>query len=226
MYDATPRALSNSVGAVVVSAHYRQGPEHKFPAAHEDAFAAYKWTVENAIKIRGDPSRIAVSGESAGGNLANAVSMAARDQKFPLPVQQLLVYPVAGADMNTPSYQENANAKPLNIPMMKWFFDHASNSADANDPRLVQLKAELTGLPSTAIVTAQIDPLRSDGEMLAQKLQGAGLRVSLRNFSGVTHEFFGMGAIVPAAKGALAFASTELKSAFAEMAIPALTRDK
>lgn len=81
VYDATPRALSNATGAVVVSAHYRQGPEKKFPAAHDDAFAAYKWTLENAKKIKGDAARIAVAGESAGGNLANAVSLQARDQK-------------------------------------------------------------------------------------------------------------------------------------------------
>lgn len=212
-YDATPRALANAVGAVVVSAHYRQGPENKFPAAHDDAFAAYKWTVENAKKIKGDSSRIAVAGESAGGNLANAVSLQARDQKVQLPVYQLLVYPVAGADMNTPSYVENANAKPLNRPMMKWFFDHAATPADASDPRLIPLTANLTGLPPTTIITAQIDPLRSDGEMLAKKLEAAGVKVNYRNFDGVTHEFFGMGSVVPQAHEALTVAAADLKTA-------------
>ena len=122
-YDASPRALANLANAVVVSSHYRQGPEHKFPAAHQDAFAAYRWVLANARSLKGDPSKVAVAGESAGGGLAAAVSMMARDSGAQMPVHQLLVYPIAGYDLNTPSYQENADAKPLNKAMMAWFFE-------------------------------------------------------------------------------------------------------
>ena len=113
VYDASAKGLAEQTGAVVVSVAYRLAPEHKFPTAHNDAFAAYEWTVKNAVAIKGDPKMIAVAGESAGGNLAANVSIMARDKGMQLPVHQLLVYPVAGSDMNTESYQKNAAAKPL-----------------------------------------------------------------------------------------------------------------
>jgi acetyl esterase len=214
-YDSTPRALANAAQAVVVSSHYRQGPEHKFPAAHEDAFAAYKWVLANADKIKGDPTRVAVAGESAGGNLASAVCLMARTQNVAMPVHQLLVYPVTDNDMNTPSYQENANAKPLDKPMMAWFFENAAKPTDAQDPRLALLKkADVKGLPPATIITAQIDPLRSEGQAYAEKLKAAGVPVNYRNFEGVTHEFFGMGAAVPKAKEAVTFAAADLTKAF------------
>ncbi|MEJ7664320.1 MAG: alpha/beta hydrolase [Hymenobacter sp.] len=106
-YGASVRALCEQTGAVMVSVAYRQGPEHKFPTAHNDCFAAYQWALKNAASIKGDPKRVAVAGESAGGNLACAVSIMARDKKVPLPKHQLLVYPIAGYDLNTPSYQAN-----------------------------------------------------------------------------------------------------------------------
>ena len=218
-YDSTPRALANATNAVVVSSHYRQGPEHKFPAAHEDAFAAYKWVVANTDEIKGDAKRIAVAGESAGGNLAAAVCLMARDQNVAMPIHQLLVYPVTDNDLNTLSYQENANAKPLSKPMMAWFFENAAKPADAQDPRLALLKkADVKGLPPATIITAQIDPLRSEGEAFANKLKTAGVPVNYRNFDGVTHEFFGMGAAVQKAKDAVAFAAADLKTAFAKTA--------
>ena len=214
VYDSTPRALSKAVGAVVVSSHYRQGPEHKFPAAHDDALAAYKWALENAVKLKAMPGRAAVVGESAGGNLADYVSMAARDGNLALPLYQVLVYPVADSDMTTPSYVENANAKPLNKAMMKWFFDNAATPADAKDPRIAPMHANLAGLPPTTVITAQIDPLRSEGAAFAKKLEAAGVKVNYRNFTGVTHEFFGMGAVVPEAKQALDGVAADLKIAF------------
>ena len=214
VYDATPRALSIAAGAVVVSSHYRQGPEHKFPAAHLDAFAAYQWALVNAPKLKADPGLVAVVGESAGGNLANYVSTAARDGKITMPSHQVLVYPVADSDLTTPSYLEHANAKPLNRAMMKWFFDHAATPADAKDPRIAPMHGDLAGLPPTTVITAQIDPLRSEGEAFAKKLEAAGVKVAYRNYLGVTHEFFGMGAVVPEAKQALDAVAADLKSAF------------
>ena len=112
-YDASPRALVNATNAVVVSAHYRQAPEHKFPAAHDDAHVAYKWVLAHAKELKGDPKKIALVGESAGGNMAAAVSVMAREHKMQMPIYQVLVYPIADNNVETPSYVENAKAKPL-----------------------------------------------------------------------------------------------------------------
>lgn len=214
-YDASPRAIANLAGAVVVSSHYRQGPEHKFPAAHQDAFAAYKWTLANAKALKGDPTRIAVMGESAGGGLAGAVSLMARDSSVQLPVHQVLVYPIAGYDLNTPSYQENADAKPLNKPMMAWFFEqYLKSPADGQNPLIDLVHADLEGLPSATVINAQIDPLRSDGEQLARALEAAGVDADQKTYDGVTHEFFGMGAVVNEAKDAEGMAADALKDAF------------
>ena len=123
VYDGGARgACHRRQTSVVVSANYRQGPENKFPAAHDDALAVYRWAVANAASIKGDPKRIALAGESAGGNLAVATAVAARDAKLQMPVAILSVYPIAGRDTTTASYVENATAKPLNRPMMSWFF--------------------------------------------------------------------------------------------------------
>jgi acetyl esterase len=214
-YDGGARAISKQTGAIVISAHYRQAPEHKFPAAHDDAFAAYKWVLDNATSFGGDPKRIAIMGESAGGNLAITTAIAARDAGLPLPLYQVLVYPVAGIDMTTESYRENANAKPLNKAMMGWFMKHILPNGQAKqDSRLDIIgKASLEGLPPATIITADIDPLRSDGQMLAKKLKDAGIAVNVKNYEGVTHEFFGMGTVVGKAKDAEALAAKDLKNA-------------
>jgi acetyl esterase/lipase len=217
-YDASARALAAESEAIVLSVHYRQAPENKFPAAHEDAYAAYIWALGNAASLGADLSRVAVVGESAGGNLAINVAMAAREARAPLPVAMGLIYPVAGTDMTTPSYVANANAKPLNAAMMKWFFDHYSASpVNAQDPRLnVYGRAELRGLPKAIIVTAEIDPLHDDGTRLASRLQESGVTVVSRDFQGVTHEFFGADPSVLAKAGdAQRFVAGELRSAFA-----------
>ena len=221
-YDASPRAIANLANAVVVSSHYRQGPEHKFPAAHQDAFAAYKWTLANAKSIKGDPARVAVMGESAGGGLAGAVSLMARDSGVQLPVHQVLVYPIAGYDLNTPSYRENADAKPLNKPMMAWFFkQYLSSPADGRNPLIDLVHADLKGLPSATVINAQIDPLRSEGEQLAKALEAAGVESEQKTYSGVTHEFFGMGKVVDVAKDAEQMAADGLKHGFARPATAA-----
>jgi membrane protein len=216
-YDASARALANAAEAIVVSTHYRQGPEHPYPAAHDDVFAAYVWTLKYAGSLKGDPGRVAVAGESAGGNMAAVVSIRAREQKLPVPVHQLLVYPVAGTDMNTESYREHATAKPLNKAMMQWFAKYylGDEAVTGNAEINLATRADLMGLPPTTVITAEIDPLRSDGDMLAEALGAADVPVTARNFEGVTHEFFAMGAVVPAAKTAVAFAAGELKKSFA-----------
>ena len=215
VYDAAPRAIARQAKAIVLSIDYRQAPEHKFPAAHDDAFAAYQWALKNAQSLGADPNHIAVAGESAGGNLAINVSMRARDQGIKLPVHQLLVYPVAGTNMNTESYLQNANAKPLGKGGMAWFMKMYTNKpSDAQDTRLNVIEANLKGLPSTTIITAEIDPLRSEGKELASRLKAQGVNVSYRNFEGVTHEFFGMAPVIDEAKKAQDFAVSELKGAF------------
>ena len=202
-YDASPRALANLTKAVVVSSHYRQGPEHKFPAAHQDAFTAYRWVLANAKSLKGDPAKVAVAGESAGGGLAAAVSMMARDSGAQMPVHQLLVYPIAGYDLNTPSYRENAEAKPLNKAMMAWFFEkYLRSPEDGKNPMIDLVNADLKELPAATIITAQIDPLRSEGKTLADRLEAAGVEVDYKNYDGSSHEFFGMGAVLDDAKAA------------------------
>jgi len=224
-YDASARAMTNMANAVLVSSHYRQGPEHKFPAAHEDAFAAYRWALKNAKSLKGDPAKVAVMGESAGGNLAAAVSMMARDSSVQLPVYQVLVYPIAGYDFNTPSYEENANAKPLNKPMMQWFFQHyLRRPADGKSPLIDLVNADLQGLPPATVITDEIDPLRSEGQQLAERLKSAGVEVDSKNYEGVTHEFFGMGTVVDEAKQAEQQAAAGLKKGFARRSEPTSQR--
>ncbi len=215
-YDSSPRALANAAEAIVVSSHYRQAPEHPFPASHDDAFAAYKWVRDNARSFNGDANRIAVAGESAGGNLAAAVCIMARDQNVPLPVHKALIYPVAGTDMNTPSYQENANAKPLGMAGMQWFAKHEfKKPEDKEDPRINLVRTPVSkNSPPCTIITAEIDPLRSEGKMLAEHLRQAGVKVNYKNYDGVAHEFFGMGAVVPEAKDATQVVAADLKKSF------------
>lgn len=215
VYDAGPRSLSKLANAVVVSVGYRQGPENRFPAAHDDAYAAYDWVLKNAASINGDPARVAVGGESAGGGLAVSTSLMAREKGIKLPVYQMVVYPIAGTDTNTPSYIENADAKPLGRAGMEWFFEnYLSSDADRQDPRVNLVAADLKGLPPTIIINAQIDPLRSEGEALAERLRAAGVVVEQRTFPGTAHEFFGMAAVIDKAKEAQQMVANGLKAAF------------
>ena len=212
VYDGSARALAKGTTAIVVAVEYRKGPEFKFPAAHEDAFAAYKWVLENAASFGGDPKHIALAGESAGGNLALNVAIRSRDEKIQMPVHELLVYPVAGSNMETKSYQKNKDAKPLNKPMMAWFMKNYLNSMDeAKDVRINLVAANLKGLPETTIITAEIDPLQSEGKDLAEKMKEQGVKVNYKNYNGVTHEFFGMSSVLDEAKDAQKFAARELK---------------
>ena len=215
-YDATPRLLAKQLNAVVVSVEYRHAPEAKFPAQHEDAAAAYRWVLQNAASWGADPTRVVLAGESAGGNLAIATAIYARDNGLTKPLHILSVYPIANSDMSLPSKQDSANAKPLNTAMLNWFAYYYDNSpADGQDPRQNLVAADLHGLPPTTIVNAQIDPLRSDGETLAAAMRKAGDKVEQRTFPGVTHEFFGMGKVVRGAYDAETYAVARVKAAVA-----------
>ncbi len=216
-YEASAMALAKKSNAIVASVEYRRAPENKFPAAHQDSFAAYQWVLANAGQFGGDPARGAVAGESAGGNLAANVAIMARDQKVQLPVHMLLVYSVAGTDMNTPSYIANQNAMPLSKGAMGWFVDKVlATPDDAKSPMLnLTTAVDLKGLPPATVITDSIDPLMSEGAMLAEKLKAAGVATTYKNYEGVTHEFFGMGAVVPEAEAAEDLAAHDLKAAFA-----------
>jgi acetyl esterase/lipase len=215
VYDGGARGLAKQANAVVVSVDYRQAPENKFPAAWDDALAAYKWALDNAGKVKGDPKRVALAGESAGGNLALATAIAARDAGLQKPAHVLAVYPVTQTSLNTESYIENALAQPLNRAMVKWFVDHLVRSPDdLKDTRLQLIDAKLAGLPPVTLINAKIDPLRSDGAKLEDALKKANVPVERRDYSGVTHEFFGAAAVVQKAKYAQAYAGQRLKQAF------------
>jgi acetyl esterase len=206
-YDASCRALTNAARCMVVSVAYRQAPEHKFPAAAEDAYAALQWVMTNAAQLKGDPKRVAVGGESAGGNLAAVTCLMARDRQGKMPVHQMLIYPVTNYAFDTPSYREiGTNPKvPLNRLGMEWFWDkYLKSPADGSNPYASPLRAKsLKGLPPATVITADIDPLRSEGQAYAQRLRTEGVSVQATNYTNVTHEFFGMGAVVNKAKQAV-----------------------
>ena len=213
-YAASTRALAKQVGAAVLSVNYRLAPEAKFPAQHQDALAAYRWALANARSLGADANRVALAGESAGGNLSVATAVAARDAGVPLPRAILSVYPIAGSDLNTKSYQENAQAFVLNRAAMAWFlYNTMATAADAKDPRINLIAADLRGLPPVTLVQAEIDPLRTEGDLLADRLRAAGVTVNQRLYPRVTHEFFGAAAVIDEAKQAQAFASQNLRQA-------------
>lgn len=215
-YDASCRALANDAKCMVISVAYRMAPETKLPAAQEDVYAVTQWVFHNVKDWNGDPKRIAVGGESAGGDLATETCLMARDRKGQMPIYQLLVYPITDNRLSWPSMQENAKAKPLSRAMMAWFFHYAlTRPSDGLDPLISPLRAvSLQGLPPATVILAQIDPLRSEGAAYATRLKAAGVPVSMKIFTGVTHEFFGMSAVLDKAKEAQAFASQGLASVF------------
>jgi acetyl esterase len=215
-YDGSARAITNQANTIVVSVAYRQAPEFKFPAAHEDAFSAYQWVTENAASMNGDPNRVAVAGESAGGNLATAAAMMAHEKGVKMPVHQLLVYPITQYGFDTPSYLANADAKPLSRPLMQWFFaQYLRTEADGQTPWISPLRApDLSMMPPTTLITAEIDPLRSEGQEYASRLKESGVSVMHMDYPGVTHEFFGTGPVVDKANNAVEFAGSGLRSSF------------
>jgi acetyl esterase/lipase len=213
VYDAAPRTLAREAGAIVISVDYRLAPEHPFPAAWDDALASWTWAVDNATLLGGDPTRMALAGESAGGNLALSTAVAARDKGLFQPRHVLAVYPVTQTgDLHTDSYVKYAIAKPLSRAMVEWFVGHTfPNKDDAKNPRVDVLNANLEGLPPVTIVNAAIDPLRADGGLLETALRKAGVSCDSQVFEGVTHEFFGGTAVLEKARAAMVFAVGRLR---------------
>ncbi len=216
-HDGTCRALASGAGCIVVSVDYRLAPENKFPAAPEDCYAATQWVADNAASFGGDGSRLAVGGDSAGGNLSAVVSLMARDRGGPPLRFQLLIYPVTDAARDTVSYRENADGYFLTAASMEWFWNHYLPTAyDGDNPLASPLRApSVAGVPPALVITAEFDPLRDEGEDYATRLEGAGVPVRLTRYDGMIHGFFGMGSVLDQARTAVAEASAALRKAFA-----------
>ncbi|WP_251552528.1 alpha/beta hydrolase [Neobacillus muris] len=214
--DGPCRMLANKAGCVVISVDYRLAPEHKFPAAAEDAYAAVKWVAENASAIQGDANRIAIGGDSAGGNLTAVTALMAREKGGPSLACQLLIYPVTNHSYETESYQENAEGYFLTKNMMIWFWNHyLRNEQDGLNPYASPLKAgDLSGLPPALVITAGFDPLRDEGEAYGDLLKEAGVPVEATRYDGMIHGFFGMPGILDDSKKAIDQAANALKRAF------------
>lgn len=218
-HDNVCRQLANQTPCVVVAVDYRLAPEHKFPAAVEDADAAVVWVAEHADEIGADATRVAVGGDSAGGNLAAVVAQIARDRGSPPVAFQLLIYPVTdhyAAGMA--SYEENADGYYLTRDSMIWFIDHyLRDSEDKGDPRFAPLRQpDLRGLPPALVMTAEYDPLRDEGERYVERLRAAEVPTRLIRYDGMIHGFFRLPAAMSRANQAIADAAASLREALAE----------
>jgi acetyl esterase len=214
-HDVLCRQLTAASGASVVSVDYRLAPEHKFPAAADDAWAATRWVVAHAGELGLDAGRLAVGGDSAGGNLAAVVALMARDAGGPAIRQQVLIYPVTDVMREARSYEDFAEGFMLTRDSMRWFIAHYLRSRDdARDWRVSPLRApSLAGLPPALIVTAGNDPLRDEGEQYAGRLRDAGVLVDYVCYGGMLHGFIGMGKLLDAAHRAVALVGETLRQA-------------
>ena len=214
-HDNQCRTVCRDVGAVVLSVGYRLAPEARFPAAVEDCVAALAWTAAHTAELGGDPARLAIAGDSAGGNLAAVVARLARDAGGPALAAQLLIYPGTDARDDDDLYvsrEQNADGYFLTLEDMRWFSDHYVGTADRHDPSLSPLLAEdLTGLAPAIVVTAEYDPLRDEGEAYARALEHAGVPVSLTRYDGLIHGFFDLAPLSPAAAEAVRETCASLK---------------
>lgn len=215
-HDGICRDLANAIGCVVISVDYRLAPEHPFPAAVDDAFAALAWISAHAEDLGGDPARLAVGGDSAGGQLAAVSAIAARDANIGL-VFQLLVYPAVEREFERPSMIENSEGYLLTREAMQWFYGHYLNDpADAEDWRVTPARAKsLAGLPPAFVVTAEFDPLRDQGIAYSDALAAAGNTVTATTYEGMFHGFFSMGLMLDRAKVAVEDATEVMRDAFA-----------
>ena len=214
--DATARSLTVGAQCVVVSVDYRLAPDTKFPGPAEDCFAATRWCSDHAAGLNADPSRLAVGGDSAGGNLAAAVSLMARDRGGPAIGFQLLVYPVTDRNFDTVSYTDNADGYQLSRDGMIWYWDHyLASDADASNPYAAPQQAgDLSNLPPALVITAEYDPLRDEGEAYGKALEAAGVPTTCTRYDGMIHGFFGMAAAVDKGRQAVDQASSLLQAAF------------
>ena len=216
--DPTCRSLCDRAGAIVVCPEYRLAPEHRFPVAAEDSYAVTEWAARNAASFGGDPARLAVGGDSAGGNLAAATALMARDRGGPAIVFQLLIYPVVGLPSDgRSSYDEFAEGHFLTRAAMEWFTDlYASSPDDTESPLFAPLRApSLAWLPPGLVITAECDPLRDEGEEYARRLRADGVECPVERYDGQLHGFFGLTDDLPMGFEAQARAAEALRQAFA-----------
>ena len=222
-HDGMCRNLCAGAACVVVSVDYRLAPEHKFPAGIEDCLYAVRWAAAHASELGTDPTRIAVAGDSAGGNMAAVAALRLRDEGGPALCAQLLLYPVTDYHTpGTPSYEENAEGYGLTRDTMKWFWKHyLSDPAQGAHPHASPLRArDLSGLPAALVITAEYDPLRDEGELYADKLRAAGVPTAMTRYDGVNHGFMFWVGVADKAGAAMNEACEWLRGVFAGPHIP------
>lgn len=213
--DVPCRQLTNRTGCVVISVDYRLAPEHPFPAPAEDAYAAVEWVAENGESICVDTSKIAVAGDSAGGNLAAVVCLMAKDRGGPKISYQILFYPVTDHNYETKSYQDNEEGYFLTKDSMIWFWNHYLQEESGEHPYASPLQAkDVSGLPPALVVTAEYDPLRDEGEAYAKRLFDAGVPVTLKRYEGLIHGFIWMSGALAQGLDAIELAAEELEGVF------------
>jgi acetyl esterase len=213
--DALCRSLANGAGCITVAVDYRLAPEHKFPAAPEDCYAATKWIAENARHFNGDHSRIAIGGDSAGGNLAAVVAQMIRDRGGPPLVLQMLLYPVTDLTADNQSLRENAEGYMLTILDLQWFINHYLSREEEKKHPLASpmLAADLRGLPQALVVTAEFDPLRDEGEQYGSRLKEAGVPATISRYKGTIHGFISLAAVLDQGKKGIAECCIALRRA-------------
>jgi acetyl esterase len=216
-HDGLCRRLADGSGCRLISVDYRLAPEHKFPAAVEDAYAATAWIVEHAPELGLDPRRIAIGGDSAGGNLTAVVCQLARRRRGPDLALQVLLCPILDIDAGTESRRTLTEGYFLTQPMIDWITKHyLPETFDRGDPRISPLRAaDFGGLPPAHIHTAEFDPLRDEGQQYADRLRQAGVAVNYICHEGMIHHFYGMAGIVPYVRTAIASAAGAIRQALA-----------
>ena len=214
-HDGTVREIAQASGLTVVSVDYRLAPEHPCPAPVDDCVAAVRWVVEHAADLDVDPARLAVGGDSAGGNLATITAVELRDSDVDIRFQ-LLIYPATDGTMSHPSIDENAEGYFLTKETMEWFFRHYLGDGDPRGPRVSPLHLPdeaLAGLPPALVITAEYDPLRDEGEAYAARLADVGVEARASRYDGMIHGFFSLRDLVPEGKSAIGEACTALRDA-------------
>nr|APM86632.1 dialkyl PEs hydrolase [uncultured bacterium] len=214
--DTVCRNIAHESDCLVVSVDYRLAPEHKFPIAVNDCYAAVEWVARHAATLQGDPEKIAIGGDSAGGNLAAVVAQLAKERQGPALSFQALIYPAVQLGSDTESYRENGEGYFLTADSMNWFFKQYLNGEEEKQNVLASplLREDLTGLPPTLLITAEYDPLRDEGAMYAQKLREAGVPVEYTCYEGMIHGFFWMGGIMDKGAQAVSQVANSLRSVF------------
>lgn len=222
-HDGLCRSLTNQAGCVTVSVDYGLAPEHKFPAAPEDCYAATQWVATNTAAFNGDAARIAIGGDSAGGNLTAVVAQMARERGGPPLVFQLMIYPATDFTADLPSLRENSDGYFLTKADMDWFTRHYVNSEEDYRHPLASpnLTADLSGLPPALIITAEFDPIRDEGELYGNRLKEAGVPVTVSRYNGMIHGFLSMAPMLDQGKQAIAEAARALHAAFSPSPVSA-----